>query len=332
MTAPTLPALIQGFFTDRLTRQRHVSPATITAYRDAFRLLLHYASQTVKKQPYRLTVDDLDAHMVTSFLDHLEDQRGNTTTTRNARLAAIRSFFRYAATRDPDHALIISQVLAIPQRRTNRAPVNYLTPPETEALIAAPDQSTWLGRRDHALLVTAIQTGLRLSELTGLTRNSLDPITPGGAARTIGKGRKDRATPLTPGTVTVLQGWLKQIATGPDAVVFPTARGTRLSPDAVQRLVAKHATTAGTTCSTITSKTVTPHTLRHTTAMNLLHAGVDTSVIALWLGHESVETTQIYLHADMTIKEEALAKVTPTTTSPGRFHPTDTLIAFLEAL
>lgn len=332
MTAITVATLLQGFFTDRLARQRQVSSSTIAAYRDAIRLLLLFAAARAHKRPSSLVLGDLDAVTVGAFLEHLDTDRHNSVATCNARLAAIHSFYRYAMPRAPEHALTMSQVLAIPQRRTDRAIVAYLTATETDALLAAPDRTTWFGRRDHALLILAIQTGLRLSELTTLTRKDVNMVVPGAAVHTIGKGRKDRATPLTKHSATVLRTWLREVSSDPAAFVFPTQRGTRMSPDAVQRLVKKHAATAGSECPSINTKHVTPHTLRHSAAMALLHAGVDTTVIALWLGHESATTTHIYLHADMTIKEDALARVTAPSTTPGRFHPTDPLIAFLETL
>lgn len=332
MNAPTVSSLLQGFFTERLVRQLQASPQTISAYRDTIRLLLLYAAKKTGKSPSRLEIDDLDAVTVGEFLTHLDTERHNSTATRNARLAAIHSFYRYALPLIPEWAHTASQVLAIPQRRHERAIVSYLTGPETEALLAAPDRTTWYGRRDHALLITAVQTGLRLSEITALTISEVTTTTPGACVHTIGKGRKERATPLTRQAVAVLRAWLPEAGSAPTASAFPTRRGTRLSADAVQRLVAKHAHAAALSCPSITSKHVTPHTLRHTTAMALLHAGVDTSVIALWLGHQNAETTHIYLHADMTIKERALARIPATRTTPGRYRPADHLIDFLERL
>lgn len=332
MTTATLASLLQGFFTERLGRQLHASAQTVAAYRDTIKLLLIFTAEKKAKPPSRLTLEDLDAVTVGAFLDHLDTERRNSTTTRNARLAAIHSLYRYALPLVPEQANTLSQVLAIPQRRHDRATVSYLTSAETEALLTAPDRSTWFGRRDHALLTTAVQTGLRLSELTGLTVQDLTTTTPGAAVHTTGKGRKERTTPLTRQTLAVLRAWLPEAGPAPDGPVFPTRRGTRMSADAVQRLVAKHAGTAAVSCPSITSKRVTPHTLRHTAAMALLTAGVDTSVIALWLGHQSATTTHIYLHADMSIKERALARVPGAKTRPGRYQPADHLIAFLERL
>lgn len=325
--APTL----QKFFTERLASQRAASPHTVAAYRDTFRLLLGFVHDTTGTTPDRLDLTDLDAVIVGRFLTHLEQDRHNSIRTRNARLAAIHSFFRYAAFEHPEHADLIQRVLAIPSKRHDKATVTYLTDIELDALLAAVDTSTWLGRRDHALIVTAAQTGLRVSELTALTLNHTTLGT-GAHVTCLGKGRKHRATPLTATTVTVLRAWLtERVGQAPDPV-FPTRQGRPLSQDAVAKLLRKHVATATSACPSITTKTVTPHTLRHTAAMRLLHAGVDTTVIALWLGHENIETTNIYLHADMTLKQRAIDRTAPPHTKPGRYQPPDNLIAFLEAI
>jgi site-specific recombinase XerD len=326
-----LAPILQGFFTDKLIRQRRASPNTIAAYRDTCRLLLQFASRTTGTAASRLDLTQLDTPLVTAFLHHLETERANATTTRNARLAAIRSLFGYAALHAPEHAETISRVLAIPPKRCDRPIVCFLTAAEIDALLAAPDRSTRLGRRDHVLLLLACQTGLRVSELTGLSRSDIH-LGPGAHIRCHGKGRKDRATPLTRQTVAALRVWLTDHPEGPDGPVFTTREGRPLSRDAVAKLVTKHATTAAAHCPTLTAKNVTPHTLRHSAAMALLHAGVDTSVIALWLGHEDPSSTQAYLHADMSIKEKALARVTPPNTHPGRYQAPDTLLAFLNNL
>ncbi|HZM77664.1 MAG TPA: tyrosine-type recombinase/integrase [Candidatus Limnocylindrales bacterium] len=325
--APTL----QAFFTDRLIRQRHVSNNTIAAYRDTLRLLLGFASQRTGTAPSRLDIADLDAPLVAAFLDHLEQQRGNTVRTRNARLAAIHSLFGYAALSHPEHAETIARVLAIPPKRFDRAVVTYLTEPEVDALLAACDPNTWTGRRDHALLLLAVQTGLRISELTGLTRADLH-LGAGAHVACHGKGRKDRITPLTTATTTVLRSWLAEQPGNPTGPLFSTRRGQRLSRDAIEHRLAHYTATAAKNCPSLHGKTITAHVLRHTTAMRLLHAGVDTSVIALWLGHVSVETTQIYLHADMNLKEKALARTQQPNGRAGRYKPPDSLIAWLEAL
>jgi integrase/recombinase XerD len=326
-----LAPVLQGFFTDRLARQKKASPNTVAAYRDTFRLLLAFARDQTGKQPARLSLADIDATLVGAFLNHLEDQRGNGSATRNARLAAIHSLFKYAAPKAPEHAAVISQVLAIPPRRRERAIVSYLTAEEIDALVAAPGREAWHGRRDHALLLLDVQTGLRVSELTGLKRQDIH-LGAGPHVRCHGKGRKDRATPLTTQTVKVMRTWLAELSPDPAGPLFPTQPGGRLSRDAVERLVARHAATAAQACPSIKAKHVTPHTLRHSAAMTLLKTGVDTSVIALWLGHEGTETTQVYLHADMTIKEQALARVQQPGTSPGRYRPPDALLAFLDNL
>lgn len=325
--APT----VQAFFTQRLLRERNASPHTIAAYRDTFRLLLSFAHEQTGKQPAALEFEDLDAPLIAAFLDHLEHQRGNSPRTRNARLAAIHSMFRYAALRHPEHAALISRVIAVPTKRFERAIVTYLTPDEVDAILAAPNRERRIGRRDHALLTLAIQTGLRVTELTTL-RNQDVHLSTGPHIQVVGKGRKQRATPLTSQTVAVLRQWLKERAGRPEDPLFPSSRGRALSRDAIALLVTNHASTASRISPTLKNKKVSPHTLRHTTAMNLLHAGVDSTVIALWLGHESVEATQIYLHADMAIKERALARTTPPDTAPGRYRPPDRLLAFLEAL
>ena len=326
-----LAPILQGFFTDRLARQKKASPNTVAAYRDTCKLLLAFAQERTGAAPSRLSLADLDATLIGEFLQHLEDKRGNGSATRNARLAAIHSLFRYAAPRAPEHAAVISQVLAIPPRRRERAVVSYLTPEETDALLTAPDRQTWHGRRDHALLLLAVQTGLRVSELTGLARQDAH-LGAGPHVRCHGKGRKDRATPLTSQVVKVLKTWLAELGPIPGMPLVPTQAGGRLSRDAVERLVTKHTSAAAASCPSIKEKNVTPHTLRHTAAMSLLRAGVDTSVIALWLGHEDAETTQVYLHADMTIKEQALARLPQPSTTPGRYRPPDTLLAFLDNL
>jgi integrase/recombinase XerD len=325
--APT----IEAFFTQRLFNQRQASPRTIAAYRDTLRLLLGFARDRTGKAPNQLDLADVDAELVAAFLTHLEQQRHNSVRTRNARLAAIRSLFRFAALRHPEHAGLIQRVLAIPAKRYERGIVGFLTPAEVDAVLDTPDRSSWHGKRDHALLVLAVQTGLRVSELTGLTRADLHLGT-GAHVRCHGKGRKDRATPLTPQTAAVLQVWVRHHAGSPDDPLFPSRRGGQLSTDAVEWLVAKYAKTAKQRCPSLHGKNITPHTLRHSAAMQLLQAGVDTSIIALWLGHESPRSTQHYLHADLALKERALARTTPANTKPGRYRPPDKLLAFLEAL
>jgi integrase/recombinase XerD len=308
-----------------------VSAHTVAAYRDTIRLLLGFAQARSGKAPSDFDIEDVDAEMIGAFLVHLRDDRGNGPRTRNARLSALHALFRYAALRHPEHAATIQSVLAVPPARFDKPVVAFLAPGEVDALLAAPDRSRWFGRRDHALLALAIQTGLRVPELTGLTRGDAHLGT-GPHVRCLGKGRKQRSTPLTTQVVHVLRSWLDERGGTPGDPLFPTSRGRRLSTGAVALMIARHVAAATPSCPTLASKNVSPHVLRHTAAMRLLHAGVDTSVIALWLGHEQVETTQIYVHADQTMKERALARTVPLGTTPGRYRPPDTLLAFLEQL
>jgi site-specific recombinase XerD len=327
LVAPTM----HSFFTDRLVKQRRVSPRTITVYRDTMRLLVSFAHERTGRPPHSLDWIDLDPAMITAFLEHLEHDRANSTRTRNLRLTAIRSLFAYAALQHPEHAGLIQQVLAIPAKRFDKPTITFLTAEQIDALVNAPDLTRWEGRRDRALLLTAVQTGLRVAELIGLNCRDLTLGT-GAAVTCLGKGRPKRAVPLTAPTEAVLHTWSGERAGRPDEPLFPTRTGRRLSPDAVQRLVHKQATTAAARCPFLRADEVHPHVLRHSCAMTLLQAGVDTAVIALWLGHADIRSTHAYLHADMTIKQRALDLTTPATSPPGRFKPPDTLLAFLEAL
>jgi integrase/recombinase XerD len=330
-TKANFSALVQGFFTGRLLRQRRASPHTVAGYRDTFRLLLQFAGARLGKVPSRLTLEDLDAAFIGDFLDHLEKERRNSARSRNTRLAAIHAFFQYVSFQEPAYAEQCRRILAIPSKRYERRLIEYLSKEEIDALVAAPDRTTWRGRRDHALLLVAIQTGLRVSELIGLQRK--DVILGSGAhLRCYGKGRKERCTPLRQEAVAVLAKWLGERPAELATPVFPSSRGRALSRDAVERLVTRQQRTAERQCPSLKGKKVTPHVLRHTAAMQLLQHGIDRTVIALWLGHESVETTQMYLHADMSLKEEALARMTPLDVQPGRFRPDDQLLAFLESL
>ncbi|MFB9263124.1 tyrosine-type recombinase/integrase [Bradyrhizobium erythrophlei] len=331
MNTSTLPALVQRFFTDRLTGQLEASPNTIAGYRDTFRLLLRYASQRFGKPPTKLKVEDLDAALVGEFLTHVEKVRRNSARSRNTRLAAIRSFYRYVAMNAPEHALHCQRVLSMPNKRYTRRSVDFIDRTEMEALLAAPDASTWIGRRDRVILLLALQTGLRVSELINLDCGDV-LLGVGAHIRCEGKGRKERSTPLRRDTVRTLEAWLKERSGNADDPVFPTIRGDRLSRDAVEHLVRKYTLAASRACASLMGKRVSPHVLRHSTAMDLLQNGVDRTVIALWLGHESVETTQIYVHADMRLKEKALARVKSTTSRPGRYRPDDALLSFLESL
>jgi integrase/recombinase XerD len=324
-------ALLEAFFTERLQHQRNASPNTIAAYRDTFRLLLAFAQERLRKAPSDLPLADLDAPLVAAFLQHLEKHRGNSVRTRNARLAAIHSFFGYVALQEPAASATCQRVLAIPTKKAERKLVTSLTRAEQGALLAAPDRTTCLGRRDHAILMLFLQTGLRVSELRNLRCEDI-VLTAGPHVRCRGKGRKERCTPLTRETLTVIKAWLAERAGLPTEPAFPSRRGTVLSRDAVERLVTKHTKGASTACSSLLAKRVTPHVLRHTTAVSLLQAGNDRSVIALWLGHESIETTQMYLDADLSMKERALARTAPLRAGPGRYRPDDSLLAFLNSL
>jgi integrase/recombinase XerD len=327
----SLAPILEAFFCERLLTQRRASPHTVAAYRDTFRLLLAFTQQRTGKAPSDLNLTDLDAPLIAAFLDHLEHDRGNSVRTRNARLVAVHSLFRYAALREPAHAAVIQRVLAVPPKRFEKAVVSFLTRDEVEALLATPDQSTRIGRRDHALLLTLFQTGLRVSELIGLTVADVT-LGPGANVRCHGKGRKDRATPLTAQTAAVLRSWIQEMGGDACRPLFPSRRGTYLSRDAVEAIVNKYARVAAQHCPSLSGKEVSPHVLRHSIAMSLLDAGVDTSVIALWLGHESIQSTQIYLHADMAIKQRALQRTAPPNTLPGKYRPPDPLLAFLQAL
>lgn len=324
------PAL-QAFFIDRLIGQRAASPNTIAAYKVTFRLLLGFASRRTGQAPNNLDIADLDGPLIAAFLSHLETERHNTPTTRNNRLAAVHSLFSYLALQCPDDAATIQRVLAIPTKRTERNLVTYLTEGEVDALLVACDQSTWTGRRDHAMFALAIQTGLRISELTGLTCQDVT-LTTGANVHTIGKGRKERRTPLVSTTKAILKAWLTERAGVPSDPLFPTNTGRHLSRDAVERRLARHVAIAARNCPSLAAKRVTTHTLRHTAAMRLLLAGNDITVIALWLGHEQIATTNIYLHADMTHKQQAIDRTRPTGARQGRYQPPDPLIGFLESL
>jgi site-specific recombinase XerD len=330
-TKTSLAPLLERFFTQRLMQQRQASPHTISSYRDTFRMLLKFAQQQLHTPPDRLTFQALDAPLIAGFLDDLEKHRSLSARSRNLRLTAIHSFFRYTAFEAPEHAAQIQRVLAIPSKRYTRTQVHFLARPEVKALLAAPDQRTWFGRRDHAFLLVAVQTGLRLSEMTGLTRNDIT-LGHGAHVRVIGKGRKERCVSLAKPTVAVLKAWLREPPRVDGQIVFPNLRGTSLSPDGVHYIFLRHVKTAAKVCPSLVGKRVTVHVLRHTMAVDLVQAGVDRSVIALWLGHESVETTQIYLEATLAMKEKALEKTEPLTSKFSRYHPGDQLLGFLNNL
>ena len=331
MTTPSFASLLQGFFTNRLMQQRQASPHTIASYRDSFRLLLQFAQKRIGVAPQKLSLEQVDAPLIAAFLEDMQTRRGVCAGSRNLRLTAIRSSFRYASFEMPTHCAQIQRVLAIPNKRCTRAQIGFLSRAETDALLHAPTLTTRAGRRDHALILLAVQTGLRLSEITSLCRRNVCLAT-GAHVRVVGKGRKERSTPLTKPTVDVLCSWMREIEPSEDAVLFPSARGTRLSADGVQYLLTKHVAQASQICTSLEQKHVTAHVLRHTAAMDLLQAGVEPSVIALWLGHESIETTQIYLDANLEMKQAALDKVEPQPGRVGRFRPDDKLLAFLNGL
>lgn len=331
MNTSTLPTLLQRFFTDRLCAQLQASPNTIAGYRDTFRLLLRFASQQRSSPPTKLRIEDLDSALIGDFLAHVEKVRHNSARSRNTRLAAIRSFYRFVAMNEPEYALHCQRILAMPGKRYVRRTVDFINRTEMEALLSTPDQSTWIGRRDRAILLLALQTGLRVSELINLRCRDI-ALGTGAHISCEGKGRKQRCTPLRRDTVKTIGAWLKERAATDDDPVFTTIRGDRLSRDAVEHIVQKYALAASKACASLIGKKVSPHVLRHSTAMELLQSGVDQSVIALWLGHESVETTQIYMHADMRLKEKALARVNPTKSRPARYRPDDALLSFLESL
>jgi integrase/recombinase XerD len=331
MSTVTFPSLIQQFFTERLSAQMEASPNTIAGYRDTFRLLLRFASEQLGKPPTLLNIEDLHATLVGDFLSHLETTRGNSPRSRNTRLAAIRSFFRFVAMNEPAYLLHCQRILAMPGKRYARRTVDFLDPAEMEALLAVPDRSTWVGRRDYAILTVALQTGLRASELVNLRRSDF-VIGTGAHLRCEGKGRKQRCTPLRRETVKMLETWLQERGGTEYDPIFPTRRGSKLSRDALEHIVRRHTLSAAKTCLSLSKKRVSPHVLRHSLAMTLLRQGVDQAVIALWLGHERVETAQVYTHADLRIKEQALARMTSPPSTPGRYRPDDKLLAFLEEL
>lgn len=327
LIAPTL----QAFFTDRLARQRRASPQTIAAYRDTMRLLLTYVHQRTGKPPQKLDWDDLTADVISAFLSHLEDERGNSVRTRNLRLTAIRSLFHFAALQHPEHALLIARVLAIPPKRFDKRIITFLTGEEVDALLAAPDAGRWEGRRDRAMMALAVQTGLRVSELTSLNCDDIS-LDDGAAVRCEGKGRKHRTVPIDAPVRRLLRSWLDERAGRSCDPLFCSRTGRRLSRDAIAQRLATHVQAAAKICPSLQAKSVHPHVLRHSCAMSLLQAGVDTTVIALWLGHADVRSTAAYVHADMTLKEKALALTAPITARPGRYRPADKILAFLDSL
>lgn len=333
MTPSSVPAaaLVQGFFVEYLLNQKHASPRTLAAYRDAFRLLLGFVRETHGVEPAVLSIENLDAPIILAFLDHIERQRANSIRSRNARLAAIRSFFRFVQMREPAAVAVASRVLAIPVKRTERKLIGYLTRPEIDALLAATDRTNWDGRRDHALLLTLYNSGARVSEIIGVGRDDIVLDAP-ASLRLHGKGRKERAVPLWAKTAQVLRTWFQELGDRSGGPAFPSARAHRLSRHGVCFLLSRLADRAATACPSLRNKRISPHIIRHSTAMHLLQAGVDPAVIALWLGHESVETTHGYVEADLTMMESAMGKLKPAGSTPVRFKASDDLLAFLATL
>jgi site-specific recombinase XerD len=325
------PRLLQAFFTDRLMRQQQASPNTIAAHRDTFRLLVSFAQKRLRKKPSELSLEDLDAPFIAEFLNYLESERGNAARSRNVRLSGIRSFFHYVSFYEPSRGGFAQRVLSIPMKRYHRKQVEFLTDDEVMALLASPDTQTWIGRRDRVFLLVAVQTGLRVSEMIGLRFRDV-VLGSGSHIRCVGKGRKERCTPLRKDTAKPLESWQREHEGQEEDPLFPNVKGGRLSRDAVERLVTKHADNARRRCPTLRRKHVTPHVLRHTAAMDLLQHGVDRTVIALWLGHESLNTVDVYLHADLRMKEEALAKTAATGAKPWRYRPDDEVLEFLRGL
>lgn len=322
---------LQAFFTEHLCQHKRVSPRTLACYRDTFRLLLQFIKDRTGIEPATLQVSDVDATTVLAFLDYLEQQRGNATRSRNLRLAAIRSFFRLVALRDPNSVALVTRILAIPAKRTEKKLVGYLSREEVDALLATPDRKTWKGRRDHALLLTLYNSGARVSEITSLQRHQVH-FGDSAFLQLKGKGRKERVIPLWPQTRRVLRDWFQELGGTDDRIAFPSARGRALSRDGVDYILQGVIHAAGARCSSLTARKITPHVVRHATAMHLLQAGVDMASIALWLGHESLETTHVYLQTDLMVKEQALAKLNPVKGTTTRFKAGDPLLAFLASL
>lgn len=325
------PGLLQAFFTDRLMSEKQASSHTVASYRDTFRLLIEYVHERLKKEPTTIRIADLNTDFLMSFLNYLEKKRGVSARSRNQRLGAIRSFFRYVAFKAPEHSGLVQQILAIPSKRYDLKLVDFLTREEIEAILQKPDRNTWIGRRDHALILVAVQTGMRVSELMGLCRRDL-AVENAAHVRCLGKGRRDRCIPLTKQTTAVLRSWSKELPTSPETPLFPNSQGARMSSDCFQYLLRKYALAAGETVPSLNGKRVSPHVLRHSAAIQLLLSGVDRSLIALWLGHQSVETTQIYLDANLAMKEAILKMMTPVEAHRRRYRPDDALLSFLKAL
>jgi site-specific recombinase XerD len=328
---PSFGLLLQEYFVQRLIAQRDASPATVASYRDTFRLFLRYTQERARKQPTDLALADIDGPLVLGFLHYLEQNRGNGPRTRNVRLAAIRSFLQFAATKSPTSLPSIQRVLAIPMKRFNRKLVGFLTREEMSTIINAPDRSTWSGRRDHAMLATFYNTGARVSEIANA--RVADAVTNRSRClRVHGKGRKERVVPLWPSTCRTLSSWIRERNSTPEAPLFPSRGGGRLSRSGIEDRLARAVGAAANVCPSLRGRHVSPHTLRHTTAMHLLQSGVDITVIALWLGHESPETTHMYIEADIAMKKRALDKLADPRSRAKKLAVSDALLAFLDGL
>lgn len=330
-TAPSFATLVQDFFGQRLVQQQNASHCTVASYRDAFRLLLAFFQKHRRKASTSLTLADIDAPTVLAFLSDLEKQRGNAPRTRNLRLSTLRSFVRYAAARDPSYLAHAQRILAIPSKRFNKPMLGYLTHEELNAVLESPDAKTWSGQRDRVLFAFLYKTGARVSEAIGVQRRDVD-IVHNHAVHLHGKGRKDRVIPLAKDTAIQLRSWLKRIAQAPESPLFPNARGQSLSRSGVEDRLANAVTLAATKCPSLRKKNISPHTLRHTAAMHMLQSKIDTSLIALYLGHETLETTHQYVEANLSMKEEALSTLADTPLKHLRFKPNDALLAYLEQL
>ncbi len=330
-SAMSFPALLQDFFQRRLISERGASAHTIASYRDTFALLLHYVEQRTGRTPSALTLDDLDAPTILSFLDYLETDRVNSPRTRNLRLTAIRSFMRHASLRDPTSLPVAQRVLAISSKRFDRPALAYLTRKEVEALLDAPDRATWSGQRDAVLLAVLYNTGARVSEITRL-RVADVLLDRASALHLHGKGRKERVVPLWKSTAAQLRTWLQRLDPSPNTPVFPNRAGRQLSRSGVEQRLRVAVGKAAQRCPSLAAQHISPHTIRHTTAMHLLQSGVDVTVIALWLGHEDTATTHLYVEADLAMKEAGLRRLEDPTPHPVTFTASDRLLAFLEAL
>lgn len=329
--SPGFPALVQEFFCNRLITQTNASPATIASYRDAFRLFFTFTEQRLHKTPSAINLADVDAPLVLEFLDHLEKDRDNTARSRNLRLTALRSFMKFASQRDPTSLPIAQRVLAIPSKRFDRRMIGFLSREEIVAVLAAPESTTWSGRRDRVLLSTIYNTGARVSEIIGVRRRDL-ALDQSPFVRLHGKGRKERCVPLWRTTAQALRDWLTQVVEAPEQPVFPNRFGTAMSRSGVEERLEAAVQAATKKCPGLRGRRISPHMLRHTTAMHLLQSGVDITVIALWLGHESPATTHLYVEADLQMKQRALAKLQPPGVTTRRYKPSDRLLAFLEGL